>query len=171
MGEKKVVGEISVFTDGSFMKHGGDESDLAGYGIYFPNKELPDISRPFRRGKKTNQRAELFAIYVALVVIKKNLEYNKIKIYTDSEYSIKAVTLWVKQWRRNNWKTSQGKDVLNQDIIQPIDQILDQQREKVIFIHVRAHTGFNDEISICNSVADKLAHDGALRGERKKLKI
>lgn len=165
---KKKIGEIMVFTDGSFMKRHNGEDDLAGYGIYFPNGELQNISRPFKRGKKTNQRAELFAIYVALVIIKKNFVYDKIKIFTDSEYSIKALTVWLKQWKKNDWKTSQGKDVLNQDIIQPIDQILDNQRDKVIFVHVKAHTGFNDEISISNNIADKLAQKGAKRSNLKK---
>lgn len=39
--------------------------------------------------------------------------------------------------------------------------------EKVIFIHVKAHTGLNDEISLSNNIADKLAHEGALRGLKK----
>jgi ribonuclease HI len=71
---KFFVDEVIVFTDGSYIKRGNNE--YCGYAVYFPNKELPNISRPFKRGKKTNQRAELFAIYVALIVIKKNILYN-----------------------------------------------------------------------------------------------
>ena len=35
----------------------------------FPNGEFEDISRPFTKGEKTNQRAELYAIYKAIKII------------------------------------------------------------------------------------------------------
>lgn len=165
LNRKKKCDIVNVFTDGSFIKKkttSGNELIYCGYGIYFPNKELPNISRPFKTGNLTNQRAELFAIYVALIVIKKNLDYNKINIYTDSLYSIEALTKYVYIWKKNGWKTSEGKNVKNLDIIQPITEILDKQRSKVIFIHVRSHTGKRDEISISNDIVDKLAKKGAL---------
>lgn len=163
---KKKVDTVNVFTDGSFIKKKTQEGNYnvyCGYGVYFPNKELSNISRQFKRGKKSNQRAELFAIYVALIVIKKNLVYNKVYIYTDSEYSIKALTEWIKVWEKNGWKTSNRKQVENLDIILPINDILNKQREKVIFIHVKSHTGIQDEISISNSIADNLAKKGAFK--------
>ena len=112
---KKIVDTVSVFTDGSFIRKKIPSGEVVhcGYGIHFPNRELPDISRPFKFGKPTNIRAELFAIYVALVVIKKNLRYNKIYIYTDSEYSIKALTEYIKTWENNGWKTADNKTVKN----------------------------------------------------------
>lgn len=163
---RKFVDVVNVFTDGSFIKKKtltGEENIYCGYGVYFPNKELPNISRPFKRGKKTNQRGELFAIYVALIVIKKNLIYNKINIYTDSEYSIKGLTRWIKVWEKNGWKTSSNKPVENLDIIIPINDILKQQGDKVVFIHVKSHTGKQDEISISNNIVDALAKEGAFK--------
>jgi len=161
--------EIIVFTDGSLIrkknKDGSGEKLLAGYAIYFPNGELPNISRPFKFGKKTNQRTELFAIYVALIVINKNLKYDKIKIYTDSEYSIKSLTKWVFDWEKNGWKTSSGKSVENLDIIKPIHNILNKIRNKVTFIHVRSHTGSQDPISISNNIVDVSARKGALKSK------
>lgn len=157
--DKSFVDEIIVFTDGSFSKKSG--KILCGYGVYFPNGELPNISRPFKRGNKTNQRAELFAIYVALVLIKKNFNYNRIKIYTDSEYSIKSLTIWNKIWEENGWKTSNNKPVENTDLIKPIVDILNKQKGKVIFVHVRSHTGSTDSISLGNEKADQLAKQGA----------
>lgn len=171
LNNKKFVDIVNVFTDGSFIKKKtstGEEKIYCGYGIYFPNKELPNISRPFTRGKKTNQRAELFAIYVALIIIRKNLIYNKINIYTDSEYSIKALTKWVKIWKNNGWRTSSNKPVENLDIIIPINNILEKESGKVEFIHVKSHTGKQDEISINNSIADRLAKKGALKYSEQK---
>lgn len=159
--EKKFIDKIIVFTDGSFIKKDG--KIYCGYGINFPNKELPNIGRPFKGENPTNQRAELFAIYVALLIIKKNYVFNTIEIYTDSQYSIKSLTEWVHVWKNNKWKTANNKDVSNVDIIVPIYQILQKLDKKIVFYHVRSHTGLHDYISINNDIADTLAKSGALK--------
>lgn len=156
---------VEVFTDGSCIKN-GKTCAKAGYGIYFPNKELPSISRNFTHSPITNQRAELFAIYVALIIIKKVLTFDKIIIYTDSEYSINSLTKWIKNWIKNNWKSSTGKKVMNQDIIKPTYDIIQKLKDKKIkieFIHVMSHTGKSDYKSVNNSIVDKLALSGALK--------
>ena len=171
--QKKYVKELILFTDGSLIRRKnkfGDEELKCGYGIYFPNKELRNISRPFNFGRKTNQRAELFAIYVALLQIKANINYEHVTIYTDSEYSIKSITEWIVKWEKNNWKTSKGLAVENTDIIIPINNLLKNQRDKIMFLHVKAHTGKQDPISISNSIVDELARDGALRQKIEKMK-
>jgi ribonuclease HI len=109
----------------------------------------------------TNQRAELYAIYKALKRITENLEYGKIHIYTDSEYSIKSLTIWIKDWKKNGWKSSTGKPVANQDIIVKIDEILEKNKRKVKFTHVYSHTGKTDPQSLGNQRADDLANAGA----------
>lgn len=150
---------IEVFTDGSCMKK--KTGTLAGYGIYFPNGELPNVSRNFTHLPLTNQRAELFAIYVALILIKKVLEYDKIIIYTDSEYSIKCLTVWIDDWIKNSWKTKSNTPVMNQDILKPLHSVLQKYKNKVEFVHVMSHTKKTDYLSEGNAVADKLATEGA----------
>lgn len=146
---------IVVYTDGSFMRKGN--KCIAGYGIYFPNGELENIGRKFTHKPITNQRAELYAIYKALRMIIKNLDVKKITIYTDSEYSIKSLTIWIKNWVKNNWKTSKRKDVLNKDIIQKIYKIMQNFDGDIEFNHVRSHVG-----NVYNDRADELAKKGAL---------
>lgn len=153
--------EIIVFTDGSYIKN-YKGSEKSGYGVYFPNSELPNISRPFIHYPLTNQRAELYAIFKALYYIKNNLKVNKIKLYTDSEYSIKSLTIWIKNWKLNEWKTVNGKPVKNLDIIKNIDKMLSKLQSKVEFIHVKSHTGKTDNFSKWNDEVDKLARKGAL---------
>mgnify|MGYP001143824857 FL=1 len=154
--------EIIVFTDGSYMKNvkGGEKS---GYGIYFPNGELKNIGRPFTHKPLTNQRAELYAIFKALYYITTELNVKRIKIYTDSEYSLKSMTIWIKNWKRNNWKTAAGKPVKNLDIIHNIDDIMQNFKGKIEFHHVNSHTGNQDNFSIWNDEADKLAKEGAFK--------
>lgn len=155
---------LEVFTDGSCMKR---KQILSGYGIYFPNGELPNISRKFTRLPLTNQRAELFAIYVALIIIiKSKLVFDKLIVYTDSNYSIKSLTTWMYDWAKNSWKTSNNKDVMNQDILKPLYDIIKKNKDKIEFIHVHSHTGKKDRLSKNNAIADKLATDGAKREEK-----
>ena len=153
--EKEYIDTIIVYTDGACQKAG------CGYGVYFPNKELRNLSRKFTKEPLTNQRAELYAIYKALNKICRYYTFNKIKIYSDSEYSIKSLTIWIKNWKKNNWKTSNKKPVMNVDIITKIDKILGKHIGKISFTHVRAHTGKTDEHSLGNAKADKLATLGA----------
>jgi ribonuclease HI len=150
--------EIIVFTDGSHMK----PKNLCGYGVHFPNKEFEDISKPFTKGEKTNQRAELYAIYKAIKIITKFDKNMDIKIYTDSEYSIKSLTIWIKNWKKNNWIGSTGKPVMNQDIIKNIDKLMTEHLGKIKFQHVRSHTNKTDYESTHNDITDKLAKSGAL---------
>lgn len=150
--------DIDVFTDGSFIK--GNPS-IGGYGIYFPNKEIPNVSRKFRHHPITNQRAELYAIYVALIKIIKHTTFNLITVYTDSEYSIKCLTEWCSKWSTNDWKTSQNKKVKNTDILKPLCSIVKKYKNNIKFVHVRSHTGKNDYASKCNAIVDKLATNGA----------
>lgn len=156
---KITVDTVIVYTDGSCMKT--KSGNLCGYGVYFPNGEIKNISKKFKLEPLTNQRAELYAIYRAIRKIIKKINFKKIEIYSDSEYSIKSLTVWINNWKKNNWRTSNNKKVLNQDIIKKIDKKLQKYKGMITFTHVRSHTGGKDFQSICNDEADKLATQGA----------
>lgn len=155
--------EIIVFTDGSYIKNKSSGLEKSGYGIYFPNGELPNISRSFTHVPLTNQRAELYAIYKAIYYITTKLSVKKIKIYTDSEYSLKSLTIWIKNWKKNNWKTATGQQVKNTDIILNVDKLISDFRGKIEFYHVNSHTGNTDDFSLWNDAVDKLAKEGAFK--------
>lgn len=155
---------INVYTDGSYKKKGSDI--YCGYGIYFPDGEYKDISRKFTHEPITNNRAELYAILKTIVLCnnifldrlkKNNAQIKTVNIYSDSEYSVKSLTLWLKKWKTN------GKDYLNKDIIDDIDECMSKAPFKVNLIHVRAHTGESDPHSLANHKVDELAKRGAFR--------
>lgn len=165
MSSKKI--NIDVYTDGSCKKVGGKPK--CGYGIYFPVKDfkqkgeiihLSDMAKPFTRTPLTNQRAELYAIYKAIKKIDKKLKFDTIHIYSDSEYSIKSLTVWIKEWKKNGWKTANKKPVQNVDIIMKIDKKLQKYKGSIFFTHVYSHTGKQDIHSLGNEEADKLANIG-----------
>ena len=79
--------------------------------------------------------------YRELIDIKK-----VIKIVSDSEYSIKACSVWLSSWKKNNWRTAKGDDVKNKDLIESIDASM--QRIKLI----------NSKLSASDKLKVKLIH-------------
>ena len=153
----KTFNNIIIFTDGSCTNNGKKNAN-AGIGVYFPCKEFEDISEIFTKTPITNQRSELYAIYKALLTVtENNNNFNKIFIYSDSLYSIKCVTEWIKKWEKNDWIGSNKKPIQNQDLIKPINEILKKHDKKIIFRHVKAHTGMDTLEALFNDTADKLA--------------
>jgi ribonuclease HI len=155
---------IEVYTDGSLVKKDGKV--FCGYGIYFPNHEYKSISRKFTHEPITNNRAELYAILKVLVLsniinlerIKNNQEEIKqVNIYSDSEYSVKTFNNWLPKWKKTK------KEYLNPDIINEIDTMIQIAPYKIVFTHIRAHTGKKDVHSIANDIVDGLAKKGAFR--------
>lgn len=155
MKEKR--GTIIVYTDGSFKKK--QNIIKAGYGIYYPNGELSNVSEKYTNDP-TNNRAELYAIYKALTDINEKYKYDKIILYTDSKYCINSLTIDIKNWEVNGWKTANKKDVKNQDLIKPIYQILKKNNGKISFEHVMSHGKICDDVTHNNSIVDKLAQMG-----------
>lgn len=146
--------DIVLYTDGSCSKNGSVDAK-AGIGVHFAtrnNISFRDISEPFEGvegHKPTNQRAELKAILEALRLVKE--VDRKIIIYTDSEYAIKCITQWYPTWLAQH-KVDKKKNI---DLIKPIAQYY--QALTVEFRHINSHTGLQDEHSLGNEEADRLA--------------
>ena len=152
--------DINIFVDGACSGNGKAYAK-AGIGIHFPEKEFLDMSERFIIKPITNQRAELYAIYVALLKISN--KFKVINIYTDSQYSINCLTIWKRNWKLNNWKTAKNKSVLNLDLLQAIYKLIDDIKYSkcvVKFHHVKSHTKNTDWMSNGNRKADELAVAG-----------
>jgi ribonuclease HI len=154
--------EINVYTDGSIKKKkkNGKIQIYGGYGIYFSDIDLKDISKPFTNKNKegiiTINRAELHAIHQAILRVLHNYTFDCLNIYSDSEYSVKSLTVWIKNWKKNNWKNSKKKDVENQDIIKKIDKYIQKLKPRINIIWVKAHNN-----NLHNDIADTLANKGS----------
>ncbi len=119
----------------------------------------------------TNNIAELTAAYYGLMHA---AEFNVkvIRLYTDSEYVRKGMEAWVKSWKRNGWKRSNGEEIPNVEDWKRLDAIRDSlvQKDIVVEFHwIKAH---NDLLG--NIKADRLATigvchsiDGVFRNELK----
>lgn len=159
-----------VYTDGSCSQN-GKPGAIGGIGIYFPNKELPSVSKIFPLNNCTSQRTELYAILTTLRYIKSHFDMKsyKICIKTDSEYSINCLTKWVFGWVKRDWLKQNGEPVLNKELIETIFRYL--QKYQVIFKHVSAHTRGTDKDSRGNAEADRLATSATALAIEKRKKL
>ena len=98
--------------------------------------------------KTTNNRMELKAIIEVL----KYVGDKEVTIYTDSGYVIKGATSWIKNWKKNGWKTKQKTDVLNVDLWKQLDECFSEVEWK----QVPGHVGLPG-----NERADEIATDFA----------
>ena len=76
-------------------------------------------------------------------------------VASDSENSIKALTVWRLRWIRNGWVSSSGKPVKNRQHIQRIVEMMKELRTNglpVEFMFVKGHAGVKG-----NVIADALA--------------
>lgn len=145
--------DINIYTDGACSNNGRINAK-AGIGIY-----ISDDFKISERliGIQTNQRAELYAILKALLIID-ILKYKNINIYTDSMYSINCITKWIKFWKKNKWLDKKNKPIKNRDLIENIDKIIIKYSH-INFNHIQAHTNKTDIHSLNNAKVDKLAKE------------
>ncbi|XP_035959317.1 ribonuclease H1 isoform X4 [Halichoerus grypus] len=48
----------------------------------------------------------------------------KLVLYTDSMFTINGITNWVQGWKKNGWKTSTGKEVINKEDFMALEQLI-----------------------------------------------
>ncbi len=103
----------------------------------------------------TNNRMEMQAAVAALEFFANSGQTEPVTLYTDSEYVKNGITKWIQGWKNKGWKTSTGKDVVNQDLWHLLDKLNSRQ---VNWEHVRGHSGdfYNDR---CDEIARNFSHN------------
>lgn len=137
---------ISCFyTDGACSGNPGP----GGWGVvvYFTDGSVTEMGA--REEQTTNNRMEMTAAIAALKVLAVSGQNEPVSLYTDSEYVKKGITQWIRGWKKKNWRTSQGKAVLNQDLWQILDQL---NSNLVEWQYVRGHSG-NEGNERCDAIA------------------
>ena len=67
----------------------------------------------------TNNMGELMAV---LDLLQQTAHVDdELHVFCDSKYVIDSVTTWMPGWKRKGWKKSDGKPVLNVDLLKQID--------------------------------------------------
>jgi ribonuclease HI len=94
----------------------------------------------------TNNRMEIMAALNALRALRQPAQ---VTFYTDSSYLLNGATVWLPEWKRQNWKRKKGK-LANIDLWQELDREL--SRHTVRWVWVRGHAG-----NRLNEYVDQLA--------------
>ena len=137
---------IKIYTDGSCIGNPGAGGWAA---IILDGKNEKIISGS--KNNTTNNQMELFAAIKALSNFNKKKSF---KIFTDSNYVKDGITKWIKNWKKNNWKTSAKKAVKNQELWKKLDKLV--KFHDVKWEWIKGHS-----TNIYNNLADELAKKAA----------
>lgn len=118
---------------GALLRHGKTEKSLYG----------GDPST-------TNNRMELQAAISGLEALKRPTD---VILTTDSQYVRKGISEWIKNWKKNGWKTAAKKPVSNADLWRKLDALNEQHN--IEWKWVKGHSGHRE-----NEIADQLANQG-----------
>ena len=132
-----------VYTDGACSGNPG----IGGWGVVI----LIDNNQPIHLNggslNTTNNQMELTAAIEALKFLS---EATSINLFTDSKYLKDGIELWIKNWKKNDWRTSKKKPVKNKDLWISLDTQI--QRHKINWEWIKGHMGNKH-----NEYADYLA--------------
>jgi ribonuclease HI len=143
---------VYIYTDGACSENPGP----GGWGAVIEDRKG---SREINGSEDntTNNRMELTAAIEAISRVDKS---RSIILTTDSQYLKNGVETWLRNWERNNWQTSNKKEVKNQDLWMKISEL--QKTRKIQWRWVKGHSGHPQ-----NERADKLAVEGVKNAKSK----
>lgn len=137
---------LKIWTDGSCLGNPGPG------GWAFVATDGKNIARRCGCEKNTtNNRMELTAVIKALSAAKK---HDELELHTDSQYVKNGMESWMKNWKRNNWRTADKKPVKNQDLWMQLDEL--SGKIKINWRWVKGHAGVE-----MNECCDELARTAA----------
>ena len=142
--------KATVFTDGACSGNPGPGGWAAI--VVWPSGEVRELAGALHH--TTNNRMELSAAIAALRHVSSSPQQQQCRIYTDSTYVIAGITSWIVRWKIKDWKTMDGKDVLNRDLWEELEVLLEAfPKGNVSWHYVRGHSGFPgnercDEIAV-----------------------
>ena len=124
------MSSIKIYCDGACSGNPGN----GGWGaVLIWKNEIKKISG--FEIETTNNRMELTAALSALKIIKRD---EVVEVFTDSKYLCDGITEWIKNWKKNGWKTGRNS-VKNIDIWQELDNVASQFNIK--WNWVKGHSG------------------------------
>lgn len=137
--------QVVIYSDGACKGNPGP----GGWGAVL---EYGDARKLLHGGElvTTNNRMELMAAIEALKQLRRPCQ---VALYTDSQYMRKGIMEWMKNWKRNGWRTAARKPVKNADLWQQLDELAGPH--EIAWHWVKGHSGHPG-----NDLADELANKG-----------
>ncbi|MBE9466694.1 MAG: ribonuclease HI [Bacteroidetes bacterium] len=140
---------IEIYTDGSCHT----QQKIGGWAsIIFYNSEKLVLQGSEK--ETTHNRMELLAVIKSIeYAMKKFIDFEKLIIYTDSQY-VERIPLRIKKFIDQDFKTKSGKEIQNVDLVKRLINLLSSVN--VEFIKVKAHQKASHTANY-NREVDKLA--------------
>lgn len=125
--------EALIYIDGACSNNGTSHA-RAGFGVKWgPHHHLS--GRLEGEDPETSNRAELRAAVVALGLRAWNGEgFDRVILACDSEYVVKGVSEWVRDWQSNGWRSARGTPVENRDLWEMLLAALRVQDERGVLV-------------------------------------
>jgi ribonuclease HI len=162
---------LNIYTDGSSIPH----PRSGGIGFRFITYDsrgeevIEDVEVPGYQNA-TNNQMELYACIAALkeaIRYKDLTKFDRIAIYTDSQYVVDNYRKAMFEWPKTKWRTRFGPPVLNPELWKElVKQIKNCQPLRVDIRKVKGHS--ND---LHNRAVDKLAKKSAKRALNKPIAV
>ena len=143
---------VEIFTDGACKGNPGP----GGWGVIL---RFGTHVKELHGGEPatTNNRMELTAVIEGLSALTRRCH---VKLFTDSQYVQKGISVWIHDWKRRGWRTADKKPVKNIDLWQRLEALTPQH--EIEWHWVKGHAGHPE-----NERADQLANLGCAQvGQR-----
>jgi len=129
--------KYKIYTDGACSGNPGPGGWAA---IILANNEIKEMFSGSEKNT-TNNQMELLAPIKAIQKFKKKSE---ISIFTDSTYVRDGITVWIKQWEKNGWKTASKKPVKNKELWKKLKNLSSKHSIKWIWVKGHAQDKYNN---------------------------
>lgn len=144
------MGKIIIYTDGSCLWNPW----RWGWACYLNFKGNEKTFSWWKKGT-TNNQMELLAMIKALEKLK--TDKYPVEIWTDSKYVMDGITKWIKNWKKNNWKTANKQDVKNKELWQKLDELMWKYNVKINWVKWHWTDEYNNLVDeLARSEAEKL---------------
>jgi ribonuclease HI len=145
--EKRPV--VDMHTDGSFK----GKPKVGGYAgvMVSGNHVMAFVGRDEKA--KDNDHMELQALVSGLRQINTPARVN---ITSDSKYVVNGVNSWLSNWKRNGWKTANGKEIANKELWQEVADMKNTHIVKAEWVKGHKDNPTTHQ-EVANDVCDGLA--------------
>jgi ribonuclease HI/DNA polymerase-3 subunit epsilon len=136
----------TLYVDGACRGNPGK----GGWGVFIEYADQQTAEFCGGEPHTTNNRMELMAAIEGLARTDANIPA---RVWTDSSYVHKGISEWIHNWKKKNWRKSDGGAVINADLWQKLDQL--SQNRNIDWRWIKGHAGHAG-----NEKADQLANQG-----------
>lgn len=144
--------DFTIYSDGGSNSH----QNAASACILQSNKTKRRLYLGAYFGVGTNNEAEIFALLLGLSALRLKLgperKFSLLWI-SDSEYSLKSASSYIKNWLKNGWRTADKSKVKNQGLWKFFLELSSQIHLHTQ--HVKGHSG-HVENEVCDEIVNEL---------------